>query len=285
METIIPEKYSTFAEQLASKAVNFLPKLLGAILILFIGWWIIKLINRLVKSFYNKKDYDVTLERFSEDLIRWALYIILFVLVITQLGVESASLIAVIGSAGLAVGLALQGSLANFAGGVLILVLRPFKVGDWISAQDVDGAVDEISILNTKLITFGNQEVYVPNGKLANGNITNFTVKGVRREAMTWEISYNSNIKLAKNILLDLINEQEKVLKDPHPEPAIMVTELAENSVNLSLRYWAKNEDFFTIRFYMLEEGKKRLEEAGISIPFPQREIHHVYKADEKILD
>ena len=140
-------------------------------------------LSLLVKKFFERKDYDLTLERFIADLINWTLKILLFVLVVTQLGVESASLVAVIGAAGLAIGLALQGSLANFAGGVLILLLRPFKVGDWISAQGVDGAVKEISIFNTRLITFGNQEAVIPNGKLSNDNIINFTSQGIRRNA------------------------------------------------------------------------------------------------------
>ncbi len=271
---MIPEKYEEYAENIVNKVIDFLPGLIAAILTLVIGFWLIKMINRLVRKFFAKKDYDITLEKFIADLINWALKIVLFVLVITQLGVESASLVAIIGAAGLAIGLALQGSLANFAGGVLILLLKPFKVGDWISAQGVDGAVKEISIFNTRITTFGNQEAVVPNGKLSNDNIINYTVEGIRREAQTWGISYDSDIKLAKDILLNLVNEQETVLREPHPLPMIVVSELADSSVNLSLRYWAKNEDFWNLRWYILEEGKRRLEAQGIVIPFPQRDVH-----------
>ena len=271
---MIPEKYQEYAEHLINKVIDFLPGLIAAILTLVVGFWLIKIINRIVKKFFDKKDYDITLEKFIADLINWALKIILFVLVITQLGVESASLVAIIGAAGLAIGLALQGSLANFAGGVLILLLKPFKVGDWISAQGIDGAVKEISIFNTRITTFGNQEAVIPNGKLSNDNIINYTVEGIRREAQTWGISYDSDIKLAKDILLNLVNEQETVLREPHPLPMIVVSELADSSVNLSLRYWAKNEDFWNLRWYILEEGKRRLEAQGIVIPFPQRDVH-----------
>jgi small conductance mechanosensitive channel len=196
-------------------------------------------------------------------------------LVITQLGVESASLVAIIGAAGLAVGLALQGSLANFAGGVLILLIKPFRVGDFISAQGVDGTVKEISIFNTKLTTFGNQLAIIPNGKLSNDNIINYTEEGVRRENLTFGIGYDDDIKLAKEILLNLVNEQETVLKIEDKMPMVAVAELGDSSVNFTLRYWAKNEDFWNLRWHILEEGKARLEAAGISIPFPQRDVHH----------
>lgn len=264
-----------YIDKYGQKLIDFLPNFIGAILLLFIGLWVIRMINRLVNKFFTKKDYDPTLEKFIASLIGWGLKIVLFVLVITQLGVESASLVAIIGAAGLAIGLALQGSLANFAGGVLILLLKPFKVGHFIKAQGVEGTVKEISIFNTKLNTFGNQLAVIPNGKLSNDNIINFTEEGLRREALTFGISYDSNIKEAKDILLNLATEQETVLKIEDKMPMVVVTELADSSVNLSLRYWSKIEDFWNIRWFTLEEGKSRLEAAGIVIPFPQRDIHH----------
>lgn len=264
----------TYIEEYGQKLIDFLPQLIGAILILFIGLWVVKLINKLVKRFFDKKDFDVTLEKFVASLINWGLKIILFVLVVTQLGVESASLVAIIGAAGLAIGLALQGSLSNFAGGVLILLLKPFKVGHFIKAQGIEGTVKEISIFTTKLNTFGNQIAVIPNGKLSNENIINYTEEQLRREAITFGISYDSNIKEAKDILLNLVNEQENVLKLEDKMPMVVVTELADSSVNLSLRYWAHIDNFWPVRFYTLEEGKKRLEAAGITIPFPQRDVH-----------
>ena len=199
----------------------------------------------------------------------------LTIVVLGTLGIETTTFAAVIAAGGLAIGLALQGSLANFAGGVLILLLKPFKVGDWISAQGVDGSVKEISIFNTKIITFGNQEAIIPNGKLSNDNIINYTSQGIRRENLTFGIGYDDNIKEAKDILLNLINEQETVIKEEDKLPIVAVGELGDSSVNIILRYWAKNEDFWAIRWYTLEEGKARLEAAGISIPFPQRDVHH----------
>lgn len=263
-----------YIEKYGQKLIDFLPDLVLALLMLFIGLWVIGIIKKLVAKFFKRKDYDITLEKFIASLINWSLKIVLFVLVITQLGVESASLIAIIGAAGLAIGLALQGSLSNFAGGVLILLLRPFKVGDFIKAQSVEGTVKEISIFNTKLLTFGNQEAILPNGKLSNETIINFTTEGIRRENIIFGISYDSSVETAKNILLELANEQEIIMKEEGKMPMIVMAELADSSVNLSLRYWATNENFWNARWYTLEEGKKRLEAAGISIPFPQRDVH-----------
>jgi small conductance mechanosensitive channel len=277
MVKIDTEKFKNaefYIEKYGQKIIDFIPSLVASILILVIGMWVIKGLNNLVQKFFIKADYDVTLEKFTASLINYALKIVLFVLVITQLGIESASLVAVVGAAGLAVGLALQGSLSNFAGGILILLLKPFKVGDFIKAQGIDGTVKEISIFNTKLITFGNQGVVIPNGKLSNDSIINFSTEGVRRENLTFGISYDSNITEAKKILLDLATEQEIILKIEDKMPMIVVSELADSAVNLSLRYWTNNIDFWNARWYILEEGKKRLETAGITIPFPQRDIH-----------
>ncbi|MBG43654.1 MAG: mechanosensitive ion channel protein [Aequorivita sp.] len=264
-----------YIEKYGQKLIDFLPNVVGAILMLLIGLWLIKIINGFIRRFFDKKEYDPTLENFIASLINWGLKIVLFVLVITQLGVESASLVAIIGAAGLAVGLALQGSLANFAGGVLILLIKPFRVGDFISAQGVDGTVKEISIFNTKLTTFGNQLAIIPNGKLSNDNIINYTEEGIRRENLSFGIGYDDNIKQAKEILLNLVSEQETVLKLEDKMPMAAVAELGDSSVNITLRYWAKNEDFWALRWLILEEGKERLEAAGITIPFPQRDVHH----------
>jgi small conductance mechanosensitive channel len=267
--------WDIYLEKYGQKLIDFLPSAIGAVLMLLIGLWLIKIINRFIKKFFDKKDYEPTLENFIASLINWGLKILLFVLVITQLGVESASLVAIIGAAGLAVGFALQGTLSNFAGGVLILLLKPFRVGHWIKAQGVEGTVKEISIFNTRLITFGNQLAIIPNGKLSNENIINYTEEGVRREVLTFGIGYDDDIKQAKEILLNLVSEQETVLNIEDKMPMVAVAELGDSSVNLTLRYWSKNEDFWDLRWIILEEGKSRLEAAGISIPFPQRDLHH----------
>lgn len=245
-----------------------LPNMIMAIIVLVLGLWVIKFINRLVRNFFDKADYDPTLESFLQSFISIALKIMLFVIVVTQLGVKSTSLVAIVGAAGLAIGLALQGSLANFAGGVLILLFKPFKVGDYISAQGVDGTVQEISIFTTKLSTFGNQVAIVPNGQLSNNNIINYNAQNTRRDNITVGIGYSSNIKQAKEILLQICAENKNVLKQPAPE--VYVTELAESSVKLSLRFWADNSVFWNAHFFILEELKLRFDEAGIEIPFPQ---------------
>jgi len=243
-----------------------------AVLILLVGLWVIRLVNRMVKKFFKKKDYDPSLESFLQSFISIGLKLMLFVLVITQLGVQSSSLVAIIGAAGLAIGLALQGSLANFAGGVLILVFKPFKLGDFISAQGVDGTVKEITIFTTKISTFGNQIAIVPNGQLSNNNIINYNAQNTRRDKIEVGIGYNSNIKEAKDILLQICTENENILKDPAPE--VYVAELGDSSVNLSLRFWANNDVFWAAHFHVMEELKNRFDAAGIDIPFPQRVIH-----------
>ena len=248
---------------------KLVPNILAAALILIIGLWLIRFINRLVGKFFDRKDYDLALESFLQSFINIALKVILFVLVITQLGVQSSSLIAIIASAGLAVGLALQGSLANFAGGVLILLFKPFKIGDFISAQGVDGTVKEISIFTTKLSTFGNQIAIIPNGQLSNNNIINYNALDTRRDKIDVGIGYSSNIKKAKEILLQICAEESGILKDPAPE--VYVDALAESTINLSLRFWAKNEDFWAAHFHVIEELKYRFDAAKIEIPSPQR--------------
>lgn len=257
---------------------NLLPDLILAIIILMAGLWIIKFINKLVRKFFERKDYDPALESFLQSFIKMALKVLLAVLVVTQLGVKTSSLVAMIGAAGLAIGLALQGSLANFAGGVLILLFKPFRVGDWISAQGVDGAVKEISIFNTKLNTFGNQIAIIPNGILANGNILNYSTEPNRRENYKVGIGYGSNIKIAKDILLDICQKDERILNNPPPE--VYVDSLGDSSVNLTLRFWAPNDVFWPARFDLIEQSKLRFDEAGIEIPFPQRVVHKVEESD-----
>ena len=251
---------------------KLLPNLVLAIFLLFVGLWVVKFLNKMIRKFFERKDYDPTLETFLQSFISIMLKIILFVLVVTQLGVKTSSLVAMLGAAGLAIGLALQGSLANFAGGVLILLFKPFKVGDFISAQGVDGTVKEIAIFNTKLKTFGNQLAIIPNGQLSNGNVINYNAEPIRRDNYTVGIDYGSNIKTAKEILLKICADNEHILKEPAPE--VYVGSLGDSSVNLSLRFWAKNENFWPAKFYVHEESKLRFDEAGIEIPFPQRVMH-----------
>lgn len=254
--------------------IDMLPHIVKAALILFIGLYIVRFINRVVHRFFDRKDYDETLESFLASFINIALKAVLFVLVITQLGVESSSLLAVVGAAGLAVGLALQGSLSNFAGGVLILIFKPFKVGDYVEAQGVSGTVKEITIFTTKINTFGNQSAIIPNGDLSNHTIINYNAEETRRDKITVGIGYASNIKTAKDILLDICRNDERILKDPEPE--VYVANLADSAVELSLRFWAKNDDFWKAHFDVLETLKNRFDEEGIEIPFPQRVFRRI---------
>ncbi|APG60378.1 mechanosensitive ion channel family protein [Christiangramia salexigens] len=264
--------YGSIAKEYVNKFIDYLPTLVGALILLIVGLCVIKMIVKYVQKIFERKDYDKTLELFSLNAIRWGLKIILFVLVITQLGVESASLVAAIGAAGLAIGLAMQGSLSNLAGGVLIIILKPFKVGDWIEAQGVSGSVVEISLFYTKLDTFGNQRAVIPNGELSNDNIINYSYNGTRRENMSFGISYDDDIKKAKEVLMNLVKEQKDILQDPAPQ--VLVSELGDNSVNFSVRYFAPNSVFWDLHWYMIEEGKIRLEEAGMTIPYPQRDVY-----------
>ena len=265
-------EYTEYLDQGVKWFMEILPNLITATIILVVGYWIVKIINRLVHKFFQKKDYDLALESFLQSFINIALKLLLFVLVITQLGVKSSSLVALVGAAGLAVGLALQGSLSNFAGGVLILVFKPFKVGDFISAQGVDGTVKEITIFTTKLNTFGNQVAILPNGQLSNNNIINFNAEDTRRDKIDIGIGYGSNIKKAKEILLEICASHEGIMKDP--APVVFVGALADSSVNLTLRFWAKNEDFWAAHFFVMEETKARFDKEGIEIPFPQLDVH-----------
>ena len=274
------KNWDIYIEEYGKKLIDYMPNLMGAIILLIIGWWAIKFINRIIRKIFIKKDIDITLRSFLLDVINWVLRVMLFITVISQLGVQTSSFVAFIGAAGLAIGLALQGSLANFAGGVLIMLFKPYRVGHLIAAQGVEGTVKEISIFTTKLTTFGNQLIIIPNGKLSNDNIINYSEESVRRENLIFGISYDGSIKDARNILLQLATEQPQILKTEDKLPMVVVVELAVNSVNLSLRYWTTVEDFFEVRFYTIEEATKRLEAAGIVFPFPQQ-VSYNYNMEE----
>lgn len=265
------KNYEEHVKELINLLWEIFPNLVSALILGFVGWWVIKLINIGVAKFFERKDYDRTLETFLEDFINNGLKVLLFVMVITQVGVETSSLIAMLGAAGLALGLALQGSLSNFAGGILILIFKPFKVGDFISAQGSEGTVKQITVFNTKLVTFGNQEVIIPNGNLSNDKITNFSSEGIRRENLVIGISYSSSIQKAKDLILDLCAADENIMTEEGKEAMVVVTELADSSVNLSVRYWTTTETFWPTKFKMIENIKAAFDREGIEIPFPHR--------------
>ncbi len=246
-----------------------------ALLTFLVGWWLINTLTAKVSSLLQRRQVDPTLHGFIGSLASVVLKVLLLVSVASMIGVETTSFIAVIGAAGLAIGLALQGSLANFAGGVLILLFRPFRVGEWIEAQGIAGTVNSIQIFHTVLKTGDNKTVVVPNGALSNGHITNFSREPRRRADINIGIDYSSDIKLARQVLLE-IAEDPRVLREP--EPLVFVTGLGDSSVNLSLRVWVATADFWPVTFSFTEQAKERLTAAGVGIPFPQRVVHLVQR-------
>lgn len=253
------------------KAINFVtdygPKIIGAILIYIIGSWIIKKLTNMLERVMMKKDYDEALQKFLSNLVGWALKVFLIIVVISKLGVETTSFAAVIAAAGLAIGLALQGSLANFAGGVLLIIFKPFKIGDLIEAQGVTGVVKEIEIFTTKLTTPDNKLAIVPNGAMGNGNIINYTAEGKIRVDTMVGIGYDEDIKKAKTVLMEVLTSNPKVLQDP--APSVNVANLGDSSVDLAVRPFCKPEDYWDVYFATVEGSKIALDNAGIEIPYP----------------
>jgi small conductance mechanosensitive channel len=252
-------------------------RLILALLTLTIGWWIINHVTGRATSLLRGRRVDQTLVGFLGNVASVALKIMLVISVASMIGIETTSFIAALGAAGLAVGLALQGSLSNFAGGVLILLFRPFRQGDFIQAQGITGTVDSIQIFHTTLKTGDNKVVVMPNGSLSNGVITNFNREPRRRLEFSVGISYDSDIKLARKILLEIVDDP-RVLKDP--APAVNVTALGDNSVTLMLLAWTATGDLGGVNNMVIEETKERFAAEGIDLPFPQRTVHLVHKQD-----
>jgi small conductance mechanosensitive channel len=250
-------------------------KLVAALLIFFIGQWVARLLSRGAENLLAKAKVEKTLASFGRNILYWVLMAFICIAALNKIGVETTSFIALLGAAGLAVGLALQGSLSNFAAGVMIIIFRPFKVGDFIAAGGTMGTVAEIQIFNTILDAPDNRREIVPNSKITGDNVTNFSAIEKRRIDLTFGISYGDDMKKAKEVLMALVLGDPRVLKDP--APVVAVSELGESSVNLVCRPWVKPEDYWDVRFFVVEQGKLALEKAGITIPFPQRDVH-VYK-------
>lgn len=252
--------------------INYAPKFLLAILFLIIGLRIISFLMKMINKGMTKRNTDETLRPFVISLLGWILKIVLFISVIQMLGVATTSFIAVLGAAGLAIGLAFQGTLANFAGGALLLVFKPYKVGDLVEAQGQLGVVKEIQIFTTILLNPQNKTIILPNGAVSNGDITNYTREGKLRVDMTVGIAYDSDIKKAKEILMNTMSKDEKILQDP--EPFVGVSELADSSINLAVRPWATPENYWDVYFRTLEACKNALDDGGVTIPFPQVDVH-----------
>jgi small conductance mechanosensitive channel len=262
-----------YIEKLWTLILNFSPQILTALAILIIGLFLIRIAAKLSRKMMAKSGVDVTLQKFLSNLIGWTLKILLFVVVISKLGVETTSFAAILAAAGLAIGLALQGSLANFAGGVLIMIFKPIKVGNLIEAQGELGVVKEIEIFTTKILTPSNKLVIIPNGTLSNGNITNYSSEGKLRVDLTIGVSYDADIKQTKDVLINVLTSNPKVLQVP--APTVNVSELSDSSINFAVRPWSSVENYWDVYFGITEECKEALDAAGIEIPYPhQVEIH-----------
>ena len=272
------ENLDVYTDQAIKMLMNYGPQLILAIVTLLIGLWVIKIIVKIANRAMEKSETDVSLRSFLCSLISIGLKILLFITVISMVGVQMTSFIAILGAAGLAVGLALQGSLANFAGGVLILFFKPFKVGDYIDAQGFSGSVKEIQILHTILKTPDNKTIIMPNGSLSNSTVTNFTTESTRRVDIVYGIGYEDDILKAKEIIQNVINADDRILKDP--APMVVTSELADSSVNITTRVWTKTSDYWGVNFDMIEKVKLEFDKNGISIPFPQRDVH-IYNHDK----
>ena len=250
----------------------YAPKLVLALVVLVVGWWLVGMALRLIKLVLGKREIDAGVISFLGSLAGIGLKAALLVSVASMLGIATTSFVALIGAAGLAVGLALQGSLANFAGGVLILLFKPFRVGDVIEAQGFIGAVKEIQIFNTILKTPDNKTIIIPNGALSNNAMTNYSTEETRRVDMTFGVSYTDDLDKVKATLEDLVAADARILKDPVHQ--IVLAELADSSVNFYVRVWGKGSDYWGIYFDMQEAVKKTFDARSISIPFPQRDVH-----------
>ncbi len=247
-------------------------KVVAAIVILIVGRWVARGISNLIKRAMRKSKTDETLVSFVGNLSYIALLAFVVIAALNQLGIQTASFIAVVGAAGLAIGLALQGSLANFAAGVLMIIFKPFKADDFIEGAGVAGTVEKIQIFTTQLKTPDNKTIIVPNSKLLGDNITNFTMKGTRRVDFVFGIGYDDDIDKARQVIKGIIDSDERVLKDP--APMVVVSELADSSVNFTARAWTKAGDYWSFYCDTTEKVKKQFDAEGISIPFPQRDVH-----------
>ena len=270
------DKASDMAGNLTDQGMDFImthgPRILLAIVVLIIGLIIIKRLTRVFRNVMGKRGMDASLIPFLTTMVDILLKAMLIISVASMLGIETTSFVAVLGAAGLAVGLALQGTLANFAGGVLILVFKPYRVGHLIDAQGHLGVVKEIQIFVTIMLTPENKTVIIPNGAISNGNITNYTIEGLIRVDMDFGISYDSDIKKSRDVLMKVMQGHEKVLKEP--APFVGVKSLGDSSVNLTVRPYTHPDHYWEVYFDVYEAGKLALDEAGITIPFPQVDVH-----------
>ncbi|MEK6194939.1 MAG: mechanosensitive ion channel [Deltaproteobacteria bacterium] len=246
--------------------------IIAALAVFIIGRWVAKIVRKVARRVMTKKNVDPIIIGFTCNMAYIALLVFIIIAALGQLGIQTTSFIAILGAAGLAIGLALQGSLSNFAAGFLMVIFRPFNVGDYVEAAGVDGTVEEIQIFTTTLVTPDNKTVIIPNAKLTGDNIVNWTAKGTRRVDMVFGIGYDDDIDKARQIMEDVLAKDERILKDKATQ--ISVVELADSSVNFVVRPWAKVSDYWGIYMDAMENIKKAFDEQGISIPYPQQDVH-----------
>lgn len=266
--------FQEFISQLPGKVLNLGFRILLAIVFFFIGVHLIKFIRRIVRKSMQRANVELGVIQFADSFLRAALYTVLVMMLAASFGLDAASVVALLGSAGVAIGLAVQGSLSNLAGGILILALKPFKVGDYIkeSYSEKEGTVTEIQIFYTKLLMPDNQTVILPNGNLANNSLVNVTTQEVRRMDITVGVSYKADLKKAKEVLMQVLTEDEAALKDR--DMLVFVNELGNSSVNLGVRCWFRQEDFWAGKWRITENCKLRLDENGIEIAYDQLDVH-----------
>ena len=258
--------------QLSELLSSFGISLFIALTILIIGRQVVKILIKVISAALERSNTEDTVRIFVTNLLNTLLMIVVFIAAINQLGIQTTSIIAVLGAAGLAIGLALQGSLSNFAAGILIVIYRPYKVGDYIQADNHLGTVDDIQIFSTVLKTPDNKLVIVPNGSIMNGSIVNFSNQNKRRVDIVASCSYEDDIDKVKSVLADILSKDDRILNEP--KPRIAVSELADSSVNFIVRPWVKNSDYIDVYYSLLEEIKKRFDQEGIAIPYPQTDVH-----------
>jgi len=262
----------TFIDKLIEVAASYGPRLLGAIAVLIIGLWVIKMITKGLKRGMEKRKTNESLKPFIISLTNIGLKALLIISVLGMVGIQMTSFIAILGAAGLSIGMALSGSLQNFAGGVMILIFKPFKVGDVLEAQGYLGIVKEIQIFNTIMKTFDNKTIIIPNGGLSTGSMTNYSTEETRRVDWTFGIAYGDDSDKAQEVLMKLIESNGKVLKDP--APFIALSELADSSVNFVVRAWVNAADYWDVYFWMNDQVYKVFAKEGLNIPFPQMDVH-----------
>lgn len=271
MEEVTSEA-SKYTEMAIDLAMAWGPKVIAAIVTLLAGLWIIGMITRGVSKTMQKRDVDPSLRPFLKSLISATLKVMLFISVIGMVGIEATSFVAVLGAAGLAIGFALQGTLQNFAGGVILLLIKPFKVGDWIDTPSHSGTVHAIQIFHTILKTPDNKTIIIPNGPLANSSLTNYSTEPKRRVDWVFGVGYGDSTEKTRETLMELINADERIHKDP--APFIALSGLGDSSVNFTVRVWVDAPDYWAVNFDMNEKVYNKFNEVGLNIPFPQMDVH-----------